>query len=122
MTANRIAREIKQRILLSGEVMNVPAGDFFALVYLLIQSTREPRVGFNHATTNLEGWMNSFAPYGLNMDKAFVEDLLYGANMLNEIKKFSHPQGKTFEQMLRTVLRPNQAFDSLTNSIQEKIK
>lgn len=108
--------------MLSGELMNVPAGDFFALVHMLLQSAKDSKVGFNHVSTDLSGWMNSFAPYGLNMDKSFVEDMLYGANMLDEVGRFSHPQGKTFDQMLRTVLRPNQQFDKFTNSISEKAK
>lgn len=100
--------------------MSVQASDLAALLGGLTQAVHEPKVGFNHATTDVEGWMKSLAPYGINLDSAFVEDMLYACNMLDELKKFKHPQGKTFDQMLRTLLSPVETFDKLTNEIKRK--
>lgn len=122
MTENRKAREIKKRVLLTSQKRNISAGDFAALLSGLCASIKHPKVGFNHATTDVAGWLASIAPYGITINDAFVEDMLYACNMLNELKLFSHPQGKTFEETLRTVLRPSETFDLEINSIKLKGK
>jgi hypothetical protein len=120
MTEKRIKREIKRRVLLKGELMSVQAADLAALLWGLNQAIHSPKIGFNHATTDVSGWMKSLAPYGVGLDSAFVEDMLYACNMLDELKQFKHPQGKTFDQMLKTLLSPVEIFDKETNSIVRK--
>lgn len=120
MTERRINREIAKRILTKGKLQTVVMADFAALLSGLLQSIKDKDVGFNHATTDVDGWLNGLAPNGLTMDVAFIEDMLYACNMLDELDKFEHPQGKTFDGMLRTVLMPGQSFDKETNSIEDK--
>lgn len=120
MTVKRKNREIKKRVLLKGEVRNVPAGELAALLWGLVEAIHHPKIGFNHATTDVTGWLNSIAPYGLNLDSAFVEDLLYASNMLDELKKFKHPQGKSFNDSVKAVLKPGETFDKETNQIVRK--
>jgi hypothetical protein len=117
MTEKRKTKEIKKRILLRGRLRNISAGDAAALLTSLVAAIHEPRVGFNHATTDIAGWLGSIAPYGMTLDDAFIEDMLYACNLLNEIKKYKHPQGKTFEETLKTILKPGEAFDLETNEI-----
>lgn len=117
MTEKRKAREIKRRVLLKGTLATIPAGELVALFWALNEAVHNPKVGFNHATTDITGWLSSIAPYGITVDTAFAEDLLYAANLLDELKKYKHPQGKTFDQTLKAVLRPGQTFDKMTNEI-----
>lgn len=122
MTEKRKAREIKKRMLLSHQKRNIAAGDFAALLAGLCIAIKHPKVGFNHATTDVAGWLSSIAPYGITINDAFVEDMLYACNMLDELGQYSHPQGKTFQETLSTILRRTEYFDKDTNSILQKGK
>lgn len=122
MAERKTAKEIKRRILLSPHKRNVSAGDFAAMLVGLCVSIKDSKVGFNHATTDVVGWFSSLAPYGITINDAFVEDMLYGCNMLDELGHFSHPLGKTFQQTLATVLRKDEVFDLDTNSIKQRGK
>lgn len=117
MTAKRQKREIKRRILLKGVSVNISAENLAALLTSLTLSTQDPKFGFNHVTTDAQGWFASFAPYGVDMDQAFIEDMLYAANMLDEAGKFKHPKGMGFDDMLKTVLKSSEYFDKDTNEI-----
>lgn len=117
-----MAREIKRRVLLKGKTRHISAGDFAALLNGLTAAVLNPKIGFNHATTDLDGWLRSLAPVGISLDEAFVEDMLYACNMLSEDNKFKHPQDKTFEQTLKSILGNVEIFDLDTNSIQAKGK
>lgn len=121
-TENRKAREIKKRVLLTAEKRNISAGDFAALLSGLVAAIRHPKVGFNHATADVAGWLASIAPYGITLNDAFIEDMLYACNMLDELGEFSHPEGKTFTKTLATVLRRDERFDKEINSIVRKGK
>jgi hypothetical protein len=120
MTAKREAREIKKRILLKGRKRHIGAGDFAALLSGLQQAVLNPKVGFNHATTDLDGWLRSLAPAGISLDEAFIEDMLYACNMLHELGKFQHPLNKNFDEMLKSILGVTDSFDKDTNTIVSK--
>lgn len=119
MTVSKVNRDIARRILLKNKIQRLRAADFAALISGLARSLTDKDVGFNHACTDVEGWFKSLAPYGLGLDAAFVEDMLYACNMLDEVGRFEHPLGKSFDDMLRTVLAPGQTFDKDTNEIND---
>ena len=120
MTEKRLKREIKKRLVLKGTTHTVQAGELVALMWALNEAIHSPKIGFNHATTDVVGWLASLAPYGISLDTAFVEDMLYAANMLDELKKYKHPNGKSFDDTLRLVLAPGEAFDKDVNEICRK--
>jgi hypothetical protein len=120
MTIKRKQREINKQIILKGKIRQIGAADLFALIAAFTQAAQNPKIGFNHVSTDITGWLASFAPWGLVMDDAFLEDLLYGANMLDELGQFKHPLEKDFDGMLAGILRPGEVFDKVTNSIREK--
>jgi hypothetical protein len=113
-------REIKWRIVLKDQRRNISAADFAALIHSLCLSHFDRDIGFNHATTDINGWLSSLAPYGVTINDAFVEDMLYAANMLQEQEKFQHPQGKTLDEVLNGMLKKTEYFDKDTNTIREK--
>lgn len=122
LLAMKRRKEIRRRIVLKSQRRTVSAADFATLIHSLCLAARDKDVGFNHATTDLEGWFKSLAPYGVTIDDAFVEDMLYAANLLNEVERFNHPQGKTFDELLSTVLKPKETFDREINTIQSENK
>lgn len=120
MTEKRIRREIKKRLVLKGTTHSLQAGELVALIWSLNEAIHNNKVGFNHATTDVQGWLHSLAPHGISLDTAFVEDMLYAANMLDEMGKYKHPLDKSFDDTLRLVLAPGEIFDKDVNEIVRK--
>lgn len=112
-------REIKRRVVLKSQRRNVNAADFAVLLHSLCKACLDKDIGFNHATTDLTGWFNSLAPFGVTLNDAFIEDMLYAANLLQEQEKFQHPLGKSFDDLLKAILKRSEVFDRDTNTIQE---
>lgn len=110
-------KEIKRRIMPKGRQVSISAVDLAALFHNLINAAQNPKVGFNHATTDLIGWFASLAPYGVQIDEAFLEDMLSSANMLDEIGKYHHPLDYPFDKLVHRVTKPGQKFDKDTNTI-----
>jgi hypothetical protein len=115
-------KEIKKRIVLKSQRRNIGAADFAALLHCLCLAAKDEDIGFNHATTDLTGWFSSLAPYGVTINDAFVEDMLYAANLLNEQEKFVHPQGKSFDDFLKGLLKRGEVFDKDLNTIEQEKK
>lgn len=120
MTEKRRNREIKKRIVLKGTTHTLQASELVALLWALNEAISHPKVGFNHATTDVQGWLSSITPHGVSLDTAFLEDLLYSANMLTELNKYKHPLGKSFDETLRLVLKPGETFNKDINEICRK--
>jgi hypothetical protein len=120
MTVARKNREIKRRIMTKGKQVNISGLDLAALIHNMIEASLNPKVGFNHATTDIVGWFSSLAPYGVTIDEAFLEDMLSSSNMLDEIGKFKHPLNISFDKLVSRVTTPTQKFDKDTNTITGK--
>lgn len=103
--------------MLKGTTHNLQAAELVALIWSLNEAIHSPKIGFNHATTDVQGWLQSLAPHGISLDTAFVEDMLYASNMLDELGKFKHPLGKSFNDAVRLVLAPGETFDKDVNEI-----
>lgn len=112
--------DAKKRLLLKKRTIVLSPTDFGALVFNFVKAARDPAIGFEHVSTDLFGWFKALAPSGVELDEAFVEDMLCASNFLYEKKKFEHPTNKSFDQMVQDVIGRNKKFNTYSNTIEDK--
>ena len=108
-----------KRLMLKRRTVKLSPTDFGALVFNFVKAARDPNIGFEHVATDLFGWFRALAPSGVELDEAFVEDMLCAANFLDEKKKYEHPTNKPFTTLVRDVIGRNKKFNKYTNTIED---
>lgn len=102
MTQARLSRERSQKALLHGDDMHVSAVDLATLFFNMGRAMN--RVGWNHVSVDMPMWFKHFAPNGVKMDRAFLEDLLYFSQMEYEKDTFADIFGNPdFKNMISRI-------------------
>lgn len=76
-------------------------------------------VGFEDAEQTLQA-ITAKLNMKIRVPQSDIESALWACNLLDEKKKFWHPQGALFEQFIRKLVGPDHTFDRTYNLILEK--
>ena len=95
--------------------------DLAVLLVNIHKGAEDKGVGFEDAentlltlTKKLEGLR------GIPLKSTLLEGALWSCNLLDERGKFWHPQGKSFEDYVKTLTRRGEMFDRRYNYFKEK--
>lgn len=92
--------------------------DVAILLINVLDGARDKLVGFEDAHRTLEDMMASLSSK-VRVRQDVLESALWSGNMRNEVKKWWHPKGYTFDVFTRKVLR-GKKFNFDYNFIEDK--
>lgn len=95
--------------------------DGMVLLLNVARGSRHPNVGFED-TDNSEAQLRALIGQGrsIAIEKSALESALWSCNLLDEQKAFEHPDGKSFDDFLNSILEPRgrgEKFDKIYNLI-----
>lgn len=94
--------------------------DIVVLLYHVHKGSKESDVGFEDADRTLQELTKLLCQRRVTVKKSALESALWSCNLMNERKKFWHPEGKSFKAYLAKILRPyGSEFDHFYNWILE---
>ena len=85
--------------------------DFFALLYLAIATSLDPKIEWNHAEKSLGQWLQDQLEKSFWMRTEAVEDALYCAHLASENGTYYHPHGRPFDTVVKALTRQGEYFD-----------
>lgn len=100
-------------------IIRVRAADLLALVQAVVTAKNDPNVGFEDANTTYEKFVSALNS-SITIESDLIEGALWSANLLNEKLAFSHPTGKSFNQMLSDITPTGYKFNLDYNYFQKE--
>ena len=91
--------------------------DAAVLLWNLLESARDPEIGYNDAHTTLRYMRYKFR-WSVMLRRGIIENCLYACNMMAEKGKFVHPDGRTFEEFLTDIFRRHWKFNTKYNLLE----
>lgn len=108
---------------MAGKTVNLNLYTIAILLHNVYLGKRHPKVGFEDADRTFE-MLSSELSRIISLPASAVESALWSSNLLDENKAFSHPENKTFDEFLESVMGQvkyrYQAFDKDYNFFVEK--
>jgi hypothetical protein len=111
MTLKKLERRRKKEALLTGIKHTVPTVPFLALLILTARLADKQSSGWNHVSLTLKQWLRCLAPYGVEVDAAFLEDMVSTINEVRENKSIECLD-RSVADIIREVTPRGHKFDS----------
>jgi hypothetical protein len=93
--------------------------DLTVLIYNVWRGAEDKRVGFEDARETVDSLVAKLSKETL-MDPSLLESGLWSCNLLAEQDQFWHPQGRSFDEFVRELLKPGEKFNRTYNVIERK--
>ncbi len=120
--SNKTELDAIKRMMLKKKKIKVGATDFVALLYNLVQASKNKDIGFEHCSNDLYHFILAMMPGGVELDEAFVEDMLVAAQQLKEKNLFSHPTNKPFDKFIQDVVGRENEYEPTTSTMSSRSK
>lgn len=106
--------------------ISIKTMDLAVLLWHLHAAAKDAEIGMNDAEETLEmvvGRLKTRQPH--KIQTRGVEGALYCCNLMDEVGKFWHPEGKPFDQFLKEIVlfsRSNQYYNRFYNYFEDRKK
>lgn len=97
--------------------MQVSMFDMAILLWHAHRAAQHPKIGFQNLHETVQEFRVRMERRRLPVHTADLEELLWCANMCDEENEFYHPEGKSFDDIVRSVLKTFWTFDKNLNTI-----
>jgi hypothetical protein len=105
---------------MSSTKLPVKLFDLAILILMVHKGSQEERVGFEDCSETLESLTRKLDVL-VNVEQSSLESALWSANIMNDIGKFWHPEGLSFDEFTKSVAGKHK-FDKRFSTIERKDK
>lgn len=101
--------------------MRITALDLVVLLDHLSRGAFHPEVGYENSEVPYKKMVRNLAERTIRIRVSEVESALWSCNLMSEIGKFEHPDGLSFDNFVKKMLR-GKDYNYIYNFIEEKKK